>query len=252
MRRVTIRCAVLAACAAFALCGRAAESAGRITLDVETGAVFSGYNDVRIPGTTGTLLSLSQELETDPEAFGRVRLSCALGDRGTISVLMAPLTLNASGILPRDVDFQNVVFPAGTRVEAKYRFDSYRLTYRYRVHESGNFRVGLGLTAKVRDAEVSLTGGGLESKKKNTGPVPLVNFLFEWRGAGRMGVLLEGDALAAPQGRAEDVLAAVSCRAAENVELRAGYRILEGGADNDEVYSFALVHYAVVGVTIRL
>ncbi|MBK7711757.1 MAG: hypothetical protein IPJ37_13005 [Bacteroidales bacterium] len=34
--------------------------------------------------------------------------------------------------------------------------------------------------------------------------------------------------------------------------LRAGYRILEGGADNDEVYNFALFHYASVGLCIYL
>jgi hypothetical protein len=32
------------------------------------------------------------------------------------------------------------------------------------------------------------------------------------------------------------------------VELRAGYRMVEGGADNDEVYTFAWFHYAVVGL----
>jgi hypothetical protein len=34
----------------------------------------------------------------------------------------------------------------------------------------------------------------------------------------------------------------------EAIELRAGYRMLEGGADNDEVYSFAWLHYATLGV----
>ena len=31
----------------------------QLSLDIETGGVFSGYNDVRSPGTTGTLFSLS-------------------------------------------------------------------------------------------------------------------------------------------------------------------------------------------------
>ena len=252
MRTVVVLFAASAVCLAYTLCGRAAESSTRLSLDVETGVIFSGYNDVRIPGSTGTLLSLSQELETEPEAFTRARVSYLLGDRGIISVLVAPLTIEAGGRLPRSVDFENVVFPADTHIEAKYTFNSYRLTYRYQVYEKKTFRVGLGLTAKIRDAEVSLSGDGLESRKTNVGVVPLVNFLMEWRGGDRMTVLLEGDALAAPQGRAEDLLAAVSYRATENVELRAGYRILEGGADNDEVYSFALFHYAVVGVTIRL
>ena len=33
----------------------------QVVLDIETGAVFSGYNDIRIPGDEGTLFSLSEE-----------------------------------------------------------------------------------------------------------------------------------------------------------------------------------------------
>jgi hypothetical protein len=34
------------------------------------------------------------------------------------------------------------------------------------------------------------------------------------------------------------------------VALRVGYRILEGGADNDEVYTFSLFHYIVAGLVV--
>jgi hypothetical protein len=34
--------------------------------------------------------------------------------------------------------------------------------------------------------------------------------------------------------------------------FRIGYRTVEGGADNDEVYNFAWLHYAVAGVELRL
>jgi hypothetical protein len=64
--------------------------------------------------------------------------------------------------------------------------------------------------------------------------------------------LLDADALAAPQGRAEDVFLALTWALRDGLELRAGYRTPEGGADNDEVYSFAWLHYAVVGVAITL
>ena len=50
-----------------------------------------------------------------------------------------------------------------------------------------------------------------------------------------------GDALAAPQGRAEDVLAALTYGKSDKFRIKIGYRILEGGADNDEVYTFSLV-----------
>jgi hypothetical protein len=61
--------------------------------------------------------------------------------------------------------------------------------------------------------------------------------------------LLDGDALAAPQGRAEDVQIAVTYKVSENLQVRAGYRILEGGADNDGVYNFVLFHYASIGLS---
>jgi len=51
-----------------------------------------------------------------------------------------------------------------------------------------------------------------------------------------------------PQGRAEDVLVAVTYKLSDSFGIRAGYRILEGGADNDEVYNFSLFHYASVGI----
>jgi hypothetical protein len=85
--------------------------------------------------------------------------------------------------------------------------------------------------------------------------VPLLNVHAAWGPAqGRFGVVLDADAdaLVAPQGRAEDVLLALTWTASEDVELRAGYRTLEGGADNAEVYSFAWLHYAVVGLAFTL
>jgi hypothetical protein len=35
------------------------------------------------------------------------------------------------------------------------------------------------------------------------------------------------------------------------VGLRLGYRMVEGGADNDKVYTFAWIHYGLVGGTVR-
>lgn len=57
--------------------------------------------------------------------------------------------------------------------------------------------------------------------------------------------------LAASQGRAGDVLIAVVRDVGKATKLFAGYRILEGGADNDEVYTFSLFHYVVLGVETR-
>jgi hypothetical protein len=126
------------------------------------------------------------------------------------------------------------------------------LTYRYGIVIKPKFEFGLGLTAKIRDAEISLASAGLQSEKVNVGFVPIVNFRMLWKPDEKFGILLEGDALAAPQGRAEDVLFAAKYRVSDRFGLKAGYRILEGGSDNDEVYTFSLFNYASVGIFIYL
>jgi hypothetical protein len=81
--------------------------------------------------------------------------------------------------------------------------------------------------------------------------VPLINFLADWRIAPLWSLRVAGDALVASQGRAEDVLFAVVRDVGKKTKLFAGYRILEGGADNDEVYTFSLFHYLAAGVEAR-
>ena len=218
-------------------------------VDVETGVVFSGYNDVRIPNATGTLISLSEELETDPTIFYRVRVGYRFKERHLISALFAPLSLQSKGQVDRTVHFEGQDFAPNTSLDALFRFNSYRLTYRYALHNSDRLTIGIGLTGKIRDAEVRLTGGGTESKKTNVGFVPLINFAFYWRFARTMGFSLTGDAAAASQGRAEDVLAALIYQATPRLGIKLGYRLLEGGADVDEVYNFTWLNYVVGGLT---
>ncbi len=107
------------------------------------------------------------------------------------------------------------------------------------------------MTAKIRDAEISLKNDFQESVKDDFGFVPLINFRLFVKLNDQFGFLLAGDALAAPQGRAEDVLAAVTYSASDRLKLKLGYRILEGGADNDEVYTFSLINYLAFGVMIN-
>jgi hypothetical protein len=228
------------------------EVKSQVWLDLESGVVFSGYNDVRIPGDQGTLFSLSEELDASPRIFYRIRAGYTFGTRHNLSLLYAPLTVNSEGMVSRDLTFEGVVFPANTELDGIYKFNSYRLTYRYDIVERPRFEFGLGFTAKIRDAKIALNSSVEESVKTNVGFVPIINFLVAWKPYDNLSFVLNGDALAAPQGRAEDILIAAQYKLSDNIELKAGYRILEGGADNDEVYGFALFNYAAVGIVIKL
>lgn len=224
--------------------------------DIEAGPVFSGYNDVRIPGDTGTLFSLTEDFHARTAFAYRVRLSKTFGDRHWVSVLVAPLRVRSRGTVDRDLLFAGRRFRAGIdALQALYRFDSYRLTYRYGLVRTPRFSLDLGLTAKVRDAEIRLTYVHVMlpgASKKNTGFVPIISFRADWQLGRRVGLVLDGDALGVPRGRAEDVSAALRVGLSDRLDARVGYRVLEGGSDVDEVYGFALFHYAVAGITLRL
>jgi hypothetical protein len=228
----------------------AAARAG-VFVDLEVGAAFSGYNDVRIPGDSGTRFSLHDDLSPESTPYQRLRVGATLGERHTVFLFYAPLRITARGALPEEVRFAGEAFTAGAPVTGTYRFDSWRLTYRYALVQGDRLELWLGATAKLRDAGVSLQGARF-AEKTNVGPVPLLSFRAAWRLAGPVSLVLDGDALAAKQGRAEDVQLALEAKVRDNVRVRGGYRILEGGADNDEVYNFALVHFAGLGLTVEL
>ena len=133
-----------------------------------------------------------------------------------------------------------------------YTFNSYRLTYRYDFWQKPKFDFGLGVTAKIRDAKIAIASEGIASEKSNVGFVPIVNFRLHYRFTENLGLLFEGDALVAKQGRAEDIQIASLYTYSNHLAFRAGYRILEGGSDGDKVYGFALFHYASIGILLTL
>jgi hypothetical protein len=226
-----------------------AQSSHRWFVDFETGGVFPGYNDVRIPGNSGTRFSLTDDLTTESALFLRLRAGFRFHPRHTLTVLFAPLSLSGSGSLGFPLDYNGLTFPAGTLLDSNYKFNSYRLSWQYGIKEGEKLRIRLGLTAKIRDAHIEISGGGQTTRNSNIGGVPLLNFFLEWRFSPLLKLLFEGDAAAAPQGRAEDVELALVYQKSESWSARLGYRILEGGADNDKVYSFALFNYLLLGVT---
>ncbi len=218
-------------------------------IDVETGALFTGYNDVRISGDQGTLFSLKDEVQSETTAFIRIRANYTLKSRHTFSLLYAPLKTIGAGTVGEDVVYNGETFMANTTLNSTYKFNSYRLTYRYKIVDRPKLEFGLGFTAKIRDASIAISSPNLNTVKTNVGFVPIINFRLFYKHNEKLGLVFEGDALAAPQGRAEDIQLAATYKFNDNFDFRLGYRILEGGADNDEVYNFSLFHYAALGIT---
>lgn len=225
----------------------------QLRIDVESGAVLgTNYNEVRIPNAGGTRFDLAQEFSAKPSVFFRARLGYTFANRHTVSALYAPLTVRYKGDFGQDVNYNGVVFPAGQPLTAYYQFNSYRLTYRYDFVARERWRIGLGLTGKIRDANVRLTDEQRDTNFDDFGFVPLLNFYAAFRPSPNWTLLLEGDALGSQQGRAEDVFAGAVYQLSNGVGLKAGYRVVEGGANVETIYNFTWINYASVGAIIQL
>lgn len=224
-------------------------SVSLFTLEIECGPVWQSRNDVQIPNdASGTRFSLVDLSGTGPDPAVRAYITWNINDRHGLRALLAPLAIHGSGVPVAPIDFAGASFGAGVPTDAVYRFNSWRLTYRYRFRGSGRLHLWIGFTAKIRDAKIELMQEGISARKTDLGFVPLLHVRAEYRLRERWSLALDADALAGGPGRAEDVSLKFHYRINERWELAAGYRTVEGGADVDEVYNFAWLHYAAASV----
>lgn len=225
-----------------------------LRVETELGMAFAGYNDVRIPNDDDihSMFSLRDDLSIDPVFSSRLQLHYLPHPRHQISLLAAPLTLKPKGSFDRDIVYQNKTFAAGDKISALYRFDSYRLQYRYIFPKPLLVIKSVGASLKLRDAEISLNDGSQKVVKTNTGFVPLLSLNAGYPIMEELEVVLEAEGLGSPYGRAEDVFLGLDMQVSQRSKVRAGYRFLEGGSDIDEVYTFSAVHYALLGFSLRL
>jgi hypothetical protein len=229
----------------------AASDAPQWALGLEAGAVWQNRNDVQIPSDTGTRFSLAEFAGPGPFPFYRLELAYDINSRHSLRLLYAPFEYTESGSFNNDVFFVDQTFDAGQPTEAGYRFNSYRATYRYLFYHGEAWRWRIGVTAKVRDAEITLKQDGKFSSDSNTGLVPLLHLYGVYELNDRWDFIVDFDGLASPQGRAIDL--GLSARFDINRQwyVGGGYRMLEGGADNDEVYSFAWFNYLLFSTGYR-
>jgi hypothetical protein len=220
-------------------------------LTVELGAAWQLRNTAQISNEPPNTRFKIDDLTGDgPFPAGRVVLDWPLNDKHRLRFLIAPLGIDESGTASQPIVFRDTTFAPGP-IDVKYRFDSYRASYHYVFYERDRWTWSGGGTLNIRDAEISLKQGALKRTKTNTGVVPLLALEGQWRFAPGWYGLFDFEGLAAPQGRAIDAALKLGYDATPNITIAGGYRILDGGADNDELYTFARFDSAVLGLTWR-
>ena len=220
-------------------------------LEVEMGPLTQNRNDVRIPGDTGTRFSMSDLIGEDGGTVGRITFDWEIDERHSVRAVYAPLEIDGTGTLPQAVDFAGETFAPGLPTLGTYQFSNYRVGYRYTFLNRNRWRLRFGGTLFVRDAKVALEQGATQASDSNVGVVPLANFAAEYQPTDRWTLLAELDGLASPQGRAFDFTLRGQYALTPYSSLGLGYRTIEGGADNDDVYSFAWLNSFVVTLGFR-
>lgn len=227
-------------------------SYGKFSLDVSGGIAAQSYNKVQIPGKLGTGFDLYKDFDIQgPVFYYSLKLGYNFNEKNHIFLLYAPLSANYTGLAPFDIKYQNTTFLKGNDIDAYYQFNSYRLTYRRDIYESEKWLIGIGFTAKIRDAEIKLTDSFGSDNKEDFGFVPLLNFYAEYN-FNNWAVFLDGDGLAGSQGRAFDVYLGGKRPINEFLKIKAAYRMVEGGADVSTVYNFTMLHFANFGLIINI
>lgn len=222
------------------------------SLEFETGAVWQSRNQIHIPDSPeGTRFDLMDLQGSGPNAHRRVELTWNLTHGHSLRFVYAPLSFSGNGIFGNPVRFAGGTFPAGIPVDSTYKFDSYRLTYRYLLHESDRWRWRLGATAFVRDARVELRRAGESASDSNVGVVPLLSANVEYLIAPGWTALVDFDGLIAPQGRAIDAAAKIRYDLTDMWFVTAGYRVFEGGVDNDDRFAFGWYNFAIFSLGLR-
>ena len=112
----------------------------RFRLELEGGPVWQAKNDVRIPGDTGTKFSFDDLTGSGPYAAGRFTLDWNFLERHGFRLEVAPLRFDGTGTFNQPVSFAGATFSPDTPTEGKYKFDTYRGSYRFLFLDTHSWR----------------------------------------------------------------------------------------------------------------
>lgn len=215
---------------------------------LESGAVWQHRNDVQIPSGSGSRVDFD-EFNQGPFFHYRAEFFWKFANRHNLRVVYAPFSLNVKGPISSNVNFNEKTFSSSEELEVNYKFNSYRLTYFYSLWDIGKKKFNLGLTGKVRDAKIQFRQTAQQANYENVGFVPLLYFELQAPISSMWYFNINMDAAAASQGRAIDVAMKFRRQILKELDFGIGVRSLEGGADNEKVFTFSWFNYAVIDLS---
>ena len=217
-------------------------------VNAESGVLFTALNDIK-NGSNGSIISLKDDLPTAPSLFFRCRAGFLLKNKHHFSILYAPLSLTATGLLEKDILYDGEIFKAQKKIEARYKFNSYRFTYNRKVFNNEAFEIGLGGSLKIRYAGSSLKNNEFFKENFSIGFAPLFNLLLNYSISEKTSLNFFGEGIATNKGRAIDASVSGKYLFTKNIHGNIGYRILEGGSNGTSRYNFIELHFLFARLT---
>lgn len=225
----------------------------RWQVEIETGRVYSGYNEIQMPVETGTKFSIQKNFSSRTNYYYRLGLVYKLSDVSFLSMGYSPLSVQYSGAFSEDVSFNGEDYGSDIPTSISYDCHSYRLSYSHEIYGNESKMVSFGATARLVDWQMLVyNNAGDYSRKKQLEFVPQLNLTFQMMLIGNFSLYNKVDAMFASKSRFSDLLVALQYDLSERFSLRLGYRLLEGGENNTEEFKSQLFNHAAFGLKIRI
>lgn len=221
-----------------------------LSILLESGAVWQERNDVRIPPEGGSYVEFDK-WDGGPFLHKRIELNFAFANKHSFRALYAPFQLSVEGRVDKSINYNDVTFLANQDITVNYKFNSYRWGYVYHFLGLARKRLDLGFTLKVREAEIEFVQGSTKTKYDNVGLVPLFYFAYVQPLSSNWQLDINSDLAGASQGRAIDFTTKLRRQLNKNFLFGFGVRTLEGGANNEKVFTFSWFNYAVADLLIQ-
>lgn len=234
----------------------------RATIAYETGPAYIAQNDGEY-GAMGTRYSADDVGQKANLLLSqRTSLELSYGRHSAI-LLYAPFEASTEVALPRDLQFRDTLFLAGTVVQHRYLFDGYRGSYLYRFLDRGGLTLEAGGSLQIRNAEVAFRSldGAQRAAENDIGLVFAAKARLRYQppcGSWWGGVEADGFStfglVPGVRGAIYDVQVLAGHPVARGIDVMLGARLLGGGAnvESRDLYNWANFIAFTAGVRVSL
>lgn len=260
--RIVRACLLYCAASAGTTAVAHAETPVTATIVYEAGPAAILQNDGKY-GANGTRYSAADVGQRNNLLVSqRTSVELARG-RHRVILLYAPFEVTTEVTLDQALQFRDTNFGAGTVVAHHYLFDGYRASYLFRALERGAFKLEIGGSVQIRNAEVAFRSldGAQRDAENDIGLVAAAKARL-WFAPSAQGswAALEFDGLSTfgllsnVRGGIYDAQLMAGYPVARSIDLYLGARLLGGGADvkSKDIYNWANFIAFTVGVRVSL